>query len=144
MGKGSHKQDFFRIFNHTADLGVEVWGQDKEDLLVKAATALVNLITPSPVTAEEKVSLHVEGMDDLDLFVNFLREILYLFNGKRFLASRIEILRCEGKEIVADVWGERFDPAKHEISKEIKAVTYHQTLFAPISGVWKGRFVVDV
>lgn len=144
MGKESHKRGFFRIFDHTADLGVEVWGRDRVDLLVNAASALVALITISPVAEEEKVSLHVEGMDDLDLFVNFLREILYLFNGKCFLASRVEMLKCEDREILADVWGERFDPAKHKLLKEIKAVTYHEAFFAPVTGGWKGRFVVDV
>ena len=63
----------YKFFNHTADIGVEITGSTKKDLFVNAAEALFD------VMIENKT-----GADVSDLLINFLREILYLFNGEKF------------------------------------------------------------
>ncbi|MGZ3608142.1 MAG: archease [Syntrophales bacterium] len=40
--------------------------------------------------------------------------------------------------------GEPFDPAKHTINTEIKAVTYHQAAVKEAQGMWTGRVIFDV
>jgi SHS2 domain-containing protein len=40
--------------------------------------------------------------------------------------------------------GEPYDPARHEIKVEIKAVTYHQLTIKQEGGQWVGRVIVDI
>jgi SHS2 domain-containing protein len=40
--------------------------------------------------------------------------------------------------------GEPFDPARHRILKEIKAVTYHQASVEKTGDVWVARVIFDV
>jgi SHS2 domain-containing protein len=42
------------------------------------------------------------------------------------------------------VKGERFDPSKHRINTEIKAVTYHQVTVKKTPDMWVGRVIFDV
>jgi SHS2 domain-containing protein len=42
------------------------------------------------------------------------------------------------------VTGEPFDGRKHEICKEIKAVTYHQTEVRQTDAGWTARVIFDV
>jgi len=80
----------YRILDHTADIGIEVHGATLADLFSQAAFALVDLLTDRTMLtgATEKV-IHIEGSDMTDLWINYLRELLYLFNGDNFLVKDV-------------------------------------------------------
>lgn len=80
----------YRILDHTADIGVEVHGATLADLFAQAALALFDLLTDRAMLtgATEKV-IRIEGTDMTDLWINYLREVLYLFNGENFLLKDI-------------------------------------------------------
>jgi SHS2 domain-containing protein len=80
----------YRILDHTADIGIEVHGSNLSDLFSQAALALVDLLTDRALLtgATEKI-VRIEGADLEDLWVNYLREILYLFNGESFLLQDV-------------------------------------------------------
>jgi len=40
--------------------------------------------------------------------------------------------------------GETYDPARHRIKQEIKAVTYHQAAVEKTAAGWRARVVFDV
>ena len=73
----------YKLFDHTADLGVEIYGKTVTDLFANAAFAVFDIITDlkhvTP-TMERKIVVEGEGWEDL--LVNYLREILYMFNGE--------------------------------------------------------------
>ena len=76
----------YRIFDHTADLGVEITGASQEEVYAGAAGALFDLLTDlSSVRESEERTLTVEGEGPDDILVNFLRELLYSWNGEGFL-----------------------------------------------------------
>lgn len=135
----------YRLFNHTADLGVEFFGRTREELFVHAALAVVELTTDA-----ERISPHiekrftVEGADATDLFINYLREVLYLINGEGFLPRKVQIDEMQNHHLTATLRGEYFDTKKHRINKEIKAVTYHQAAVTETAKGWKGRVIFDV
>jgi SHS2 domain-containing protein len=80
----------YRILDHTADIGVEVHGATLAGLFSQAALALVDLLTDRVrLTGETERMIRVEGADLEDLWINYLREILYLFNGENFLIKEI-------------------------------------------------------
>jgi SHS2 domain-containing protein len=135
----------YRIFDHTADLGVEVTGATLEELYAGAAFALFDLLTDlSAVRSGVAREIVVLGEEPADLLVNFLREILYAWNGDRFLMKSCLIREVSPQRLKVLLRGEPFDPARHRILKEIKAVTYHQASVEKTGDVWLARVIFDV
>ena len=46
--------------------------------------------------------------------------------------------------VVAELRGESYAPARHELGMEIKAVTYHQLKIARDGSTWAGRVILDI
>lgn len=142
----------YTILDHTADTGFEVFGKTKEELFANSVAALFDLILDqsggqpaSPGEREEEKSIAVEGGDIEDLLVNFLREVLYLFNGKKWVLTNCRPVEITDKSIDAQLFGEPYDQQKHHVKTEIKAVTYHDLSVAKTSeGGWKARVIFDV
>jgi SHS2 domain-containing protein len=76
--------------------------------------------------------------------VNWLRELLYLWNGKKKFIKKITLSFITEKELSALVTYDLFDPDIHEVKNEIKAVTYHQIKVEQMSGGWNARVIFDV
>jgi SHS2 domain-containing protein len=135
----------YRVFDHTADLGIEVFGGALDELYAGAALALFDLLLDSgTVRATEERVIAVEGKDPADLLVNFLREVLYAWNGKGFLGSECVIREVTPRRLTALLRGEPYDPVRHRIKQEIKAVTYHRSSVRRAAEGWEGRVVFDV
>ncbi len=135
----------YKTFNHTADLGIEVYGEDQKQLFVNAGLALFDLITDmDKVEVKTSLPLMAEGMDLEDLMVSWLRELLYLHQVKGYLFRNFAIHEISEKVLKATVKGEKFNPRRHELTREIKAATYHQIKVACEKGVWISRIVFDI
>ncbi len=135
----------YRVFDHTADLGVEVSAATVEELYAAAAFALFDLLTDlSAVRAGIAKDIVVTGEDQADLLVNFLREVLYIWNGGGFLVKTCLIREVTPQRLKALLRGEFFDPARHRIKQEIKAVTYHQATVCETKKGWIAKIVFDV
>ena len=135
----------YRIFEHTADLGVEIYGTDEGDLFRNAAIALFDIMTDRRrVHRREKREIVVEGGDREELLINFLREVLYLYNGEEWLLRDCVISDMGSCYLRVAARGERFVHGRHTINVEIKAVTYHQTQIRRSSEGWVGRVICDV
>jgi SHS2 domain-containing protein len=135
----------YSIFDHTADLGVDVSGATLEELYAGAAFALFDLLTDlSSVRAGVARAIVVSGEDPADLLINFLRELLYGWNGDGFLMKTCLIREVKPQRLSALIRGEPFDPARHRILREIKAVTYHQASVSQTAEGWVARVVFDV
>jgi SHS2 domain-containing protein len=135
----------YRIFDHTADLGVEVSAATIEELYAGAAFALFDLLTDlAAVRAGQVREIAVAGEDEADLLVNFLREALYAWNGEGFLMKACLVREAAPRRLTAVLRGEPFDPVRHRIKKEIKAVTYHQASVEKTGEGWRARVVFDV
>lgn len=135
----------YRIFDHTADLGLEVTAATLEELYAGAAFALFDLLTDLPAVREKRSrKIDVSGESPADLLINFLRESLYAWNGEGFLMKRCIVMQVTATRIEATLAGEGFDPARHRIVREIKAVTYHQSEVRRMpEGGWMARVVFD-
>jgi SHS2 domain-containing protein len=135
----------YRLIDHTADFGIEVFGTDLADLFVQAGLALFDLITNlKDVQAQETVQLAVQGEDLADLMVNWLRELLYLWNGNERLVKTIRIRSVDETAVSADIGLETYQPGRHQIQHEIKAVTYHQIRVEPIPSGYAAAVIFDV
>jgi SHS2 domain-containing protein len=135
----------YRVFNHTADLGVEVSAATLEELYAAAAFALFDLLTDlSRVRAGIAREIVVTGEDPTDLLVNFLREILYMWNGEGILIKTCLIRETTPQRLKALLRGETFDSGRHRMKQEIKAVTYHQASVCETAKGFVARVIFDV
>ncbi len=133
------------MIDHTADLGIDVEGTHLEGLFINAAIALMDLTTDrETIHPAENRSLSVQGNDREELLINYLGEILYLFQGEQFLTRDISLEELTDVSLRAIAIGETCEPSRHEIKTEIKAVTFHQTRISKTSGKWTARVIFDV
>jgi len=135
----------YTLLDHTADFGIEVTGADQKILFVNTALAMFDLITHSnTLIGKNECDLHVQGSDTCDLMVNWLRELLYFWNGKKMLVKTANIHSISEKELSVKITYDLFDPDIHEIKNEIKAVTYHQIKVEQNSEGWIANVIFDV
>lgn len=135
----------YKLFDHTADLGIEFFGDSLEGLFVSAGAGLFDVISDiNQVKAEKTFQINVEGIDLEDLLINWLRELLYLHQVKRILLSEFHISEMDDLHLKGCVSGEPFDAKRHEIKKEVKAATYHDIEVTESNGRWTARVIFDV
>ncbi len=137
----------YTFFDHTADIGVQVTGRTKQELFVNAAEALFDVMIENKtgeVLKKQQKKITIEGVDVADLLINFLREILYLFNGEKFITGDCEIIKFTNNELTVRLTGESFNSKRHLIKTEIKAVTYSGLTVKKEKAGWKARIIFDV
>lgn len=132
----------YRIIDHEADTGFEVYGGTMEELFQNGVCALFSLITDTEAVRplEEK---RIEAGGNGELFVNFLNDILYLWDTTQFIPNTVSV-RIKGQNAEGLLKGEFFDPARHAIRQEVKAVTYHKFRIVEEQGALKATIIVDV
>lgn len=135
----------YTLIDHTADLGIRVRAPGLRELFEEAAAAMFDLITEgNGVAAAAVQEMQVGGRDRPDLMVNWLRELLYLWNGNQLLVACTRIDAIRGHDLSARVWTEVFDPERHELHHEIKAVTYHNIAVRQGGEGWEAVVIFDV
>jgi SHS2 domain-containing protein len=135
----------YRLFDHTADLGVQVFGTTVRELFKNGAYALFDLMAElDHVQLALERTVTATGSDWDDLWVNYLRECLYMFNGERLLFSNYDIVTIDQGQVSARMQGEAFNPVRHTIRQEIKAVTYHQASISETPRGWTGKIIFDI
>jgi SHS2 domain-containing protein len=138
------KEKSHRIIARQSELAVRVVGKSQIDLFVNAAFALFDVITDSEIEAKERMDLEVEGSDRDDLLVNWLRELLYLYQGSAYLLKEFTIREMKETLMKAQVSGEKLDPDRHEIKQEIVAVAFHQSHMQKTGDQWIAQVVFEV
>ena len=135
----------YKLTDHTADIGIQVFGSDSQELFTNAALALFDVITEMDVLkGRDSCNITASGEDWPDLMINWLREILYLWNGKEMLVKSVQILSLSENKIFAKIYFDAYIPDRHIIKTEIKAVTYHQVQIKSSPSGWKARVIFDI
>lgn len=135
----------YESLDHTADIGLRVFTRRLDDLFQGAAMALFEHITDIEIldgTGEH--AIEVTGEDRADLLVNWLREVLYLWTGKECLLASAAIRSVSDTRLTAMVRTDPFDPDRHVIHNEIKAVTYHGVSVEKTADGWMAEVIFDV
>ena len=143
----------YKEFEHTADIGVEIYGNTLENLFVNAGYALFDIIVDATtITPTITRSVRITGTDVEMLLMNWLRELLYLFSVHQEVYAEFEMQSIQTPSGVqtsvctleARVRGEPLDPEKHDFRTEIKAITYHQFAVTHENDIWNARVLFDV
>jgi SHS2 domain-containing protein len=139
------KEKNYRIITRQSELAVRVVGKTQADLFVNAAFALFDVITDTQgIAAKERMQLEVEGTDRDDLLVNWLRELLYLYQGSAYLLREFSVQQMNDTLVKAEVSGEKLDPDRHEIKQEIAAVAYDQSHMQKTGDQWIAQVILEV
>jgi len=135
----------YETFDHTADVGIRVFGRTVEEVFANAAYALFDQLTDlRKVRKQISQEISVQGSDREDLLIRWLGELLFLGESRGFLFKEFTIRRLDSTSLKAVARGEIFDPSRHRFKTEIKAVTYHQAEVKEKNGRWEGRVIFDV
>lgn len=141
-----HYRDF-EFIEHTADLKFRAYGKSLEDCFQNSARAMVSAISnPESIEGKCLKKIMLEAETPEILLHDFLSELLFLFETRDMLFKefQVSIKENRGYKLKAELKGERFNPKKHEIKTEIKAVTYHEMLIEERDNVWVAQVLCDI
>ena len=135
-----------REIDHTADLGFEVWAGSLEELFSEATAALSELCYDrTRVRPAEQRSVCVSGRGIEELLVQWLQEVYFQLESDAWLAAVASEVHCRSDRVDGVLVGEPFDPARHTLHTEIKAITYHgMHVEEGDDGLWRTLVIVDV
>lgn len=143
MGMADEKK--YRVLNRSSDLVIKVFGKTQAELFANSAFALFDILADmEKVEVRDSLQLEVEGGDRDDLMVNWVRELLYLFQGSDFLVKEVEVQEIKENYVRAEVKGEKFDPDRHEIRREIRAVAYDQSRMEKTGDQWMAQLIFEL
>lgn len=136
--------------DHGGDAGLRVAGDDPAAVLAAAALAMVRLAVPrGEIRPQHERRVAVSGHDAAELLVNWLAEVhgLMAERGEIYGGFAIDELRLEGPpplRLAATLRGEPRDPGRHEMVREIKAVTHHAAELRGTAGGWRAQVIFDI
>jgi SHS2 domain-containing protein len=145
MGEG------FRTFEHTGDLGLEVWADGPERLYALAAVALHAQIIqvaatpeapPGGATIERRLAL--EGEDESDLLVHWLNSSLLEAELARAVWTRAEVRSLTARGLEGSLAGPRRDRVRQVFLREVKAVSHHALELDLTPGACRCRLILDI
>ena len=135
----------FKTFDHTADIGLEIWGDTFNAIFEEVGKALFSLIVESgEIVPKERFAIELSAESGEDLFLKWLKELLYVFETKKMVFSEFRILNLEPWTLTAEVGGERLDPRLHKLAHEVKAITRYLFEFKKTKAGFSARVIVDI
>jgi SHS2 domain-containing protein len=138
-------QQRYRVTTRQSELAVKVLGNSQVNLFANSAFALFDVMTEvEKIDIKERMPLEVEGTDRDDLLVNWMRELLYLYQGSGYLLKEFHIREAKDTLVKAEVCGEKIDPDRHEIKREIVGVAYHQSRMQKTGDQWTAQLIFEI
>lgn len=134
----------FETFDHTADIGIRAWGNEFSEVFEEAAKALFSVIVDlKTVTSTQTLHLELASENGEELFLNWLKELLFIFETKHLVFNQFKVHLSSGK-LVAEISGEPLNNSKHALGREVKAVTLHQFKLAKENARYFAEVILDI
>jgi SHS2 domain-containing protein len=136
----------YREIEHTADVGLELEAPDPTAAFELAAASMFDLMCDLDSVGDDvrrTVRIQARDGDPENMMVRWLSELLYVFESERLLLSGFNVTKLTSDALEAEVVGEQFDPGRHAVKTEIKAVTYHDMAVEEVGGRWHVRVIFD-
>jgi SHS2 domain-containing protein len=135
----------FEVIDHTADIGIVAYGADIKQVFANAALGLFNLMADLDGFKEDvQRGLELSAEDVEILLVEWLNELIYIFDVEHIIFKRFEIEELTSTQIKARCFGEKIKPGKHKLKREIKAATYHMLRISKEDGSYKVQVIFDI
>ena len=88
--------------------------------------------------------MEVRAEDREALAHDFLAAVLAEIQEHRFMVASVTVKAATDAQVAGELLGETYDPARHDIRVEVKAVTYHQLKVAREGDAWVGTVILDL
>jgi SHS2 domain-containing protein len=145
---GTEERPAFEILEHTADIGLRVWGATSEALFENAAWGLAEILGARATAgdAEQRPvagpAVNARAGDIEALLVEWLNEVLFALERSGACLADVEALKvipdeADGNLLLVPCDGPR-------TGTELKAATYHQVSVRPENGGWTATVYFDV
>jgi len=135
----------FEVLDHTADIGLIVYGENLKTLFENAGEAFFHLITDlKKVRRRVERRIEIRGEDLERLMVEWLSELLYLHDVENLLFKGFRVESVGEGGLKARVKGEPFQEGIHVIKTGVKAVTYHRIEVRKGNGGWRAQIIFDL
>jgi SHS2 domain-containing protein len=130
---------------HTADIWVRVYGRDLPELFANAGFTFFDQVADlAKVEERECRVVRAQAGDRETLLVAWLGELLYQFETLRTIFKRFDIMELDDSHVAARAHGEKYDPKRHRLRIEIKAVTYHRLAVEKVGDHWEASVIFDI
>jgi SHS2 domain-containing protein len=124
---------------------VEVTGSDLPELFVNAALCVFDvMLDHGRIRPDRTTEVTLEAADTAELFIEWLRELLFLFSARGLAVATVEFTLLEPTRLRAVVEGETFDPERHGLKVELKVPTYHNYSVKETPAGWRATVIFDV
>ena len=135
----------YELIDHTADIGIRIRNKALKGLFENAAFALFdNLADLKKVEEALCEVIHVKGLDLPELMVNWLNQLLFLWETRLVIFKRFDVHEMSHTMLKAEVWGERYKTDRHDLLADIKAATYHNLRIEQHQGIWSAEIILDI
>lgn len=133
-----------RWLNHTADIQIEIICDRYEEIFVDFVEELRTLLVTGEVQSLKAEKMGLKEADPSALLVSLGRQVLFYFNMKQFVSSHLEVHTATPTTLKGILWGQTFDPHRHEYNIEVKGITYHDLKVENGGGKWFAIVTFDV
>lgn len=135
----------YRLLDHTADMAAYFYGDTRKEVFVNAAISLMEIMVDRPPkTGSETLEIKLKSDDIEDLLIQWLGELIYLFQEKWQVVTKVALHTLSPAELHAAVNLAPFHLDEHGLKTEIKAATYHQVEFKRAHDRWRAKVVFDL
>lgn len=133
----------WKLIDHTADVGIRIEAETLEDLFIVAGEGMIAVVFDDiPDGWPESHRIELTAPDAESLLVDWLSELLYLFEVKRFVFREAAFEKFRNGELKAEVRGIKYSGSI--AGTEIKAVTHHLLEIVKIDTLFSTEIYFDL
>ena len=133
----------YKFLKHTADVKFRAYGKNLNEAFANSAVAMFKSMYSGKLENKLKKEINISGKDLESLLYNFLEELLVLLDSKGFFLSKVRVkVNEKNLSLKAVVVGDL--ASRHNISLQVKAVTYNEMFIKKIKEEYVCQVVLDV
>lgn len=135
----------YEIFDHTADIGLRVKGNDLKELFKNAGLALFQISSHKQFTKNKihtVITIKQKADNIEELFINWLNELLSLSAARGLIFYNIKIKQFAENNLEALCTAS--DIGNYKVHTEIKAATYYGLKLGRAPSGWIAEVILDV
>jgi len=134
----------FELIDHTADVGIIAHGASINQAFANAARGLFSIITDlDDIREATHRDIEVTAPDQESLLVEWLNELIYLFDTENIIFNRFDITHLDNTLLKARIYGEKVDTSRHKLKTGVKAATYHMLKVEKSNG-YQAQVLFDI
>jgi SHS2 domain-containing protein len=116
----------FELIEHTADIGLKACGKTLAEAFANAAYGMFSIIADlEGVKEAESRRVEINEADAASLLFEWLNSLLYSFDVEGLIFKRFDMMEFGEGHLAAECYGEKYDPARHQLKLGVKSATYH-------------------